>query len=231
MFIVSIVLFMTIVMNVRGYPSIFSVESVGNEVPPYDFPFVSRSQWNARKPNETLPLQTPVPYVVIHHSATPAACYTKEECCIAMRSMQNFHIDGRRWWDIGYHFGVGSDATVYEGRGWSALGAHSLHFNSVSIGICVIGDWTGSLPPADQIKATKSLIAAGVDLGYIRPDYKLVGHRQVRATECPGDALYENIKTWPHYSAFPSSDKDLINVKELPESFRQKYFNKTKSES
>nr|BAF74637.1 peptidoglycan recognition protein-D [Samia ricini] len=230
--ILSIGLFVTIIMNVKAYPSIFSGESVENEVPSYDFPFVSRSQWSARQPNQTLPLKTPVPYVVIHHSYIPAACHTRETCCKAMRSMQNFHMDGHQWWDIGYHFGVSSDGTVYEGRGWSTLGAHALHFNSVSIGICLIGDWRVSLPPADQIKATKSLIAAGVELGYISPQYKLVGHRQVRATECPGDALYENIKTWTHYSAFPSSVKDLIHVKELPESFREELIrNRTKSES
>lgn len=80
---------------------------------------------------------------------------------------------------------------------------------------------TASLPPADQIKATKSLIASGVDLGYVSTDYKLVGHRQVRETDCPGEALYENIKTWEHYSAFPSNVNDLIYVKELPESVRE----------
>ncbi|KOB73993.1 Peptidoglycan recognition protein-D, partial [Operophtera brumata] len=39
-------------------------------------------------------------------------------------------------------FAVGSDGAAYEGRGWKILGAHSKYFNSVSIGICVIGDWT-----------------------------------------------------------------------------------------
>lgn len=39
-------------------------------------------------------------------------------------------------------FAVGSDGAAYEGRGWKTLGAHALHFNTVSIGICVIGNWT-----------------------------------------------------------------------------------------
>lgn len=65
-----------------------------------------------------------------------------------------------------------------------------------------------------------ALIAAGVELGYIKPDYKLVGHRQVRATECPGDALFNDIKTWNHYSPFPQSHTDLLDVVELPESVK-----------
>ncbi|XP_068623386.1 peptidoglycan-recognition protein LB-like isoform X2 [Battus philenor] len=191
-----------------------------NEVPTYDFPFVPRSKWGARKPKQRLPLQAPVPYVVIHHSYIPPACYESAQCKNAMRSMQDFHMDGRGWWDIGYHFAVGSDGVAYEGRGWNILGAHALHFNTVSIGICLIGDWSNSLPPPQQIKTAKSLIAAGVELGYIKPEYKLVGHRQVRNTECPGNTLYQNVKAWDHYVPFPASYKDLIMVEELPENVK-----------
>nr|AXS59128.1 peptidoglycan recognition protein LB [Leguminivora glycinivorella] len=197
-----------------------------NEVVTFDFPYVTRSEWGARPPVETLPLRTPVPYVVIHHSHTPKACYNRQDCIQAMKSMQNFHIDDRHWWDIAYHFGVGSDGVAYEGRGWPILGAHALHFNNISIGICVIGDWSNSTPPAEQIKTVKSLIAAGVDLGYIQPNYKLLGHRQVRDTECPGQTFFDAVKAWDHWSAFPASHEDLVNVPELSEEFREEY-NKT----
>ncbi|XP_073948778.1 peptidoglycan-recognition protein LB-like [Choristoneura fumiferana] len=68
-------------------------ESSENEVVTYDFPYTSRSEWDARPATEVLPLPTPVPYVVIHHSAIPAACYNKQECKAAMKSMQDFHMD------------------------------------------------------------------------------------------------------------------------------------------
>ncbi|XP_063896610.1 peptidoglycan-recognition protein LB [Helicoverpa armigera] len=204
--------------SVLAMPSAFSKDqSLENEVHSYNFPFVTRKQWKARSPVKKTPLQTPVPFVVIHHSYIPAACYDKEQCCAAMRSMQNFHIDDRGWWDIGYSFAVGSDGAAYEGRGWETLGAHALHFNTVSIGICLIGDWRFEVPPAEQRKTAMALIAAGVELGYIKPDYKLVGHRQVRATECPGDALFNEIKTWDHYSPFPNSHLDLLSVEEIPD--------------
>ncbi|KAA5621313.1 N-acetylmuramoyl-L-alanine amidase, partial [Pseudomonas aeruginosa] len=41
-------------------------------------------------------------------------------------------------------------------------------------------------PPQAQLQSVKDLIEAGVRLGHIRSDYKLVGHRQVTPTECPG---------------------------------------------
>lgn len=199
---------------VVGAPRLICQELAGNEVPSYNFPYVRRSQWHARVPKYREPLPVPVPYVVIHHSYTPPACYDASSCQQAMRSMQNFHMDERQWADIGYSFGVGGDGVAYEGRGWDVLGAHSLHFNNFSIGICLIGDWINTVPPLQQLKTAQALIAAGVDLGYIRKDYKLVGHRQVRDTECPGDALYSEIQTWPHYTPYPSSYLDLDKVLE-----------------
>lgn len=50
-----------------------------------------------------------------------------------------------------------------------------------------------------MLKATHDLITYAVDNGYLAPDYVLHGHRQVRATICPGDALFNEIKTWPHF--------------------------------
>ncbi len=42
-----------------------------------------------------------------------------------------------------------------------------------------------------------------MDSGKVSSDYELYGHRQVGAakkkTECPGDNLYKEIKTWEHW--------------------------------
>ncbi|CAH2052125.1 unnamed protein product, partial [Iphiclides podalirius] len=164
------------------------------------FQFVSREEWGARRPFATSNLSHPVPYVVIHHSYLPAACYTREACAGAMRSMQNFHQITQGWVDIGYNFAVGGDGAVYEGRGWNAIGAHAVGFNVKSIGIVLIGDWRAKLPPGNELETVKRLISTGVQLGYIRPDYKLLGHRQVTPTECPGEALYREISTWDRFS-------------------------------
>lgn len=61
-----------------------------------------------------------------------------------MRSYQNLHMDDRGWWDIGYSFLIGEDGNVYEGRGWNYVGAHAPGYNTQSIGICVLGDFSGT---------------------------------------------------------------------------------------
>ncbi|KAJ8712948.1 hypothetical protein PYW08_008252 [Mythimna loreyi] len=166
--------------------------------------FVKREEWGARNPRDTTPLHIPVPLVVIHHTSTVPRCFDREACSDSMRQIQDYHMDVKNWWDIGYNFGVGSDGAVYEGRGWDNLGAQSLHFNEVSIGITLIGNWSLEVPPANQLSAVNALLQAGVDLGYLFPDYQLFGHRDVRDTQCPGDALYQEIQTWPHYTFIQS---------------------------
>lgn len=120
-----------------------------------------------------------------------------------MRSMQSFHQDDRGWNDIGYTFGVGGDGQVYQGRGFNVIGAHAPRYNNRSVGICLIGDWTAELPPPKMLQAVKQLIEYGLTEGRISPEYMLLGHRQVRSTECPGQALYNEISTWPHFVAEP----------------------------
>ena len=51
-----------------------------------------------------------------------------------------------------------------------------------------------------NISAAKNLIACGVQTGRIVSNYKLYGHRDAGNTDCPGDALYALIQTWPKYS-------------------------------
>lgn len=57
------------------------------------------------------------------------------------------------WNDIGYSFAAGGDNRIYTGRGWSAVGAHAPGYNNQSIGICVIGDWSGKLINPDKVVA------------------------------------------------------------------------------
>ncbi|RZB58820.1 Amidase 2 domain containing protein [Asbolus verrucosus] len=164
---------------------------------------ISRDGWGARDPTSTQGMANPVPYVVIHHSESPGACYSKADCIDAMQSMQNYHMDSNGWADIGYSFGVGSDGNAYTGRGWSRVGAHAPGYNSQSIGICLIGNWMNDVPPSQQLQAVHELIQYGVDNGKISSSYKLVGHREVTATDCPGDSLYREIQSWAHYTPNP----------------------------
>lgn len=68
------------------------------------------------------------------------------------------------------------------------------------------------VPTVQQLKTVLNLIEAGVKLGHIKPQYKLVGHRQVRDTLCPGAALFEEVQSWDDYSYFQSAP---VNITEF----------------
>jgi N-acetylmuramoyl-L-alanine amidase len=105
---------------------------------------ISRKEWAARPPKANPGKLPPeVPYAVIHHGGKNENCTTPSGCAAIVRSYQNYHMDFNGWDDIGYNFVVGEDGSVYEGRGWDAVGAHAIPYNSKSIGICFIGDFTG----------------------------------------------------------------------------------------
>nr|ABV60369.1 putative peptidoglycan recognition protein [Phlebotomus papatasi] len=169
---------------------------------------VSRCEWGAAPPKLVETFNGPAPFVIIHHSYIPGECHSSSECIKAMQNMQKFHQNDRGWNDIGYSFGVGGDGNIYMGRGFSVIGAHAPRYNDKSVGICLIGDWREKLPPEKMLQAVQKLIQSGVEEGYIAKNYTLLGHRQVRDTECPGQKLFDEIKTWPHFSPHPSGPND-----------------------
>lgn len=165
--------------------------------------FVERNEWGAQPPSEPLTkLKLPVPYVIISHTATDF-CNTQSQCTFHVRFAQTFHIESRKWSDIAYNFLVGGDGLAYVGRSWDYVGAHSFGFNSRSIGISFIGTFNAVIPPKEQLHAAQKIIELGVEAGKIAPNYKLLGHRQISKTLSPGDALYNIITKWPHWSSDP----------------------------
>jgi len=135
----------------------------------------------------------------VHHTAMDE-CFEKESCVSMVQSVQNFHMDSRKWDDIGYSFLIGEDGRVYEGRGWGVVGAHTLHYNAVAYGFCVMGNFMEKIPNKKAQKAVKAIIKCGVQQGYIHEDYEMFGHRDASCTECPGNQFYNIIQAWPHYS-------------------------------
>ncbi|CAE1322054.1 PGRP [Acanthosepion pharaonis] len=165
---------------------------------------ISRSEWGARRPRDRQSLSTPVKYAVVHHSNTPQ-CLDKPSCIKRMQSIQNFHMNVRRWSDIAYNFLIGGDGNVYEGRGWDTVGAHVIGYNKISIGICVIGNYTEYKPNEISLNALKRMLSCLEFKNKVINKYVLRGHRDLGSTTCPGNKLYRIIKNWHHYYWFKFS--------------------------
>ncbi|EFA12467.1 peptidoglycan-recognition protein 2 [Tribolium castaneum] len=163
---------------------------------------VSRTRWGARTALEVDYALIPVENVVVHHTVTNT-CSTEEECAAILRNIQNFHMENLDFHDIGYNFLVGGDGQIYEGAGWHKVGAHTRGYNSRSLGLGFIGNYTTQLPNKKQIQAAKDFLQCGVELGELGKSFKLFGARQVSATESPGLKLYRELQNWPHFTRSP----------------------------
>uniref|UniRef100_A0A182QID0 Peptidoglycan recognition protein long class n=1 Tax=Anopheles farauti TaxID=69004 RepID=A0A182QID0_9DIPT len=163
---------------------------------------VTRTEWLAQPPRDELTdLKLPVNNVIIAHTATEA-CTTQTKCMYQVKLIQEFHAspDSRNFSDIAYQFLVGGDGNAYEGRGWTKQGAHTKGFNVDSICIAFIGTFIDNAPPISQLSAAKQLIQLGLNGNYLAANYNLYGHRQLAPFESPGKALFDIIKTWPHWT-------------------------------
>jgi N-acetylmuramoyl-L-alanine amidase len=134
----------------------------------------------------------------VHHTET-GGCSNQADCSAICRSIQNYHMNSNGWSDIGYNFLVGGDGNAYEGRGWDRVGAHATNYNSVAIGVSAIGSFMNANPNNAALTAIQQLISCGISLGKLSSNYSLHGHRDGVCTDCPGNALYNTIRTWPRY--------------------------------
>lgn len=71
--------------------------------------------------------------IVVHCADTPATMD------IGVKEIRDWHVNGNKWNDIGYHFVIRRDGTVEEGRDISVIGSHVYGHNKKSIGICLVG--------------------------------------------------------------------------------------------
>ncbi len=119
-----------------------------------------------------------------------------------VRAIYKYHTLSRGWGDIGYNYIIDPLGNIYEGRsgGDGAIGAHSLCFNHGTMGIAIIGNYENNELPEPAFQALVQLIGEKAKKFNINPqgesDFRgkrlgnVFAHRNVRATSCPGDALY-----------------------------------------
>ncbi|XP_068631310.1 peptidoglycan recognition protein-like [Battus philenor] len=159
------------------------------------------SQWSGEDSRRTAVLKTPVQLVVIQHTVSPP-CDTDQVCESIIRGIRVHHIVDLEFTDIGNSFLIGGNGRVYEGAGWHRVGAHTRGYNDKAISISFIGNFINEIPTPEALQAAQDLIACGVNSKLIAEDYDLVGHRQLSATQSPGDSLQDLIETWPHWKKY-----------------------------
>lgn len=168
---------------------------------------MERSRWAARPPrdpNNAIPLRNLPELMVIHHTNT-RACASHGSCQNQMRSLQNAHFHAG-YNDISYNFLIGSNGFVYEGRGWQIESESAPGVTNRALTIAFFGVFETFLPDERAMNSLLALLKCGVKHRHIPDTYRIIGHRQLRDTSCPGDNLFRFIQTWPRFEPNPLLD-------------------------
>ncbi|XP_017122119.1 peptidoglycan-recognition protein LC isoform X6 [Drosophila elegans] len=164
--------------------------------------FVERQQWLAQPPQKTVPdLQQPVKMVIVLPTNSDN-CTTQAQCVFRVRLRQSFDIESVQEDDIVFNFLIGGDGNVYVGRGWDQVGAHMPGYNSKSLSLAYIGSFQTLKPSDKQLSVTRLLLAKGVKLGKLDPNYRLTAASKLEPslTQYKADALYQSFGNWTHWS-------------------------------
>ncbi len=167
---------------------------VGNlpRAPGKGYVLVKRSQWTRVAPRSDARAIGKVTRLTVHHTSEHGGLVGIPDIEVVKR-IENYHRNGRKWCAIGYHYLIGKDGRVYEGRPANLQGAHVLSENENNIGISMIGDFNEKLPNAQQMSALQSFLD-DTRKRYGVPKSRIYGHRDLNRSKCPGDVLYNWLK-------------------------------------
>ena len=174
----------------------------------------NRAQWGA---NESLRRAAPVYGKIVMgfvHHTVDSNSYTAAQVPAMIRGIYAYHVQSLGWDDIGYNFLVDRFGRTWEGRyggmNRAVVGAQTLNYNEVSMGVSAIGNYDIAAVPQAMTNAYKAIFAwkfslAGIPANGIVPSprppswssatyfQRISGHRDGFQTACPGRYLYAKL--------------------------------------
>ena len=131
--------------------------------------------------------------IIVHCSAT------REGENFDVAEIRRWHVEGRGWSDIGYHFYIDLYGNIHKGRDIAKMGAHCKGHNRNSIGICYCGgvEADGKTPKDTRLDCQiEALLCVLRTLKAMYPNAVIHSHKDFANKACPSfDATneYENL--------------------------------------
>lgn len=181
----------------------------------------SRAEWGAdetwaRDCDTTDQLRS----VIVHHTAG-STTYSRSESAQQVRGIYAYHTRTLGWSDIGYNVLVDKYGQIFEGRRGGLEkhvdGAHAYGYNYGSFGISVLGTYQTERVPTTALHSVARLAAWKLNGGFVEGVHetatyrvtasnvrysgqtvdlpRVIGHRDVNYTDCPGNAFYSQFTT------------------------------------
>ena len=129
--------------------------------------------------------------IIVHCSAT------REGENYTVDTIRSWHVDGRGWSDIGYHFYIDLYGEIHKGRDIAKIGAHCKGQNRNSIGICYCGgvEADGKTPKDTRLDCQKEALTAVLrTLKAMYPEAVIHSHNDFARKACPSFNATEEYK-------------------------------------
>ena len=129
--------------------------------------------------------------IIVHCSAT------REGENYSVDTIRSWHVDGRGWSDIGYHFYIDLYGEIHKGRDIARIGAHCKGQNRNSIGICYCGgvEADGKTPKDTRLDCQKEALTAVLrTLKAMYPEAVIHSHNDFARKACPSFDATEEYK-------------------------------------
>ena len=125
--------------------------------------------------------------IVVHHTGDP------EDDDLSAEEIHRIHQIGNGWAGIGYHYVIRKNGQVEIGRPDWAVGSHAYGYNSHTIGVHVCGNFEIAEPTQYQLESLAYLLGWLCDEYNLNPREDIVAHRDLMATACCGENLYNQL--------------------------------------
>lgn len=147
----------------------------------------------------TLYKRSTTKYIVIHHTASTSD--------LTIKDIERIHLN-EDYAGVGYHFFIDKKGIIWRGRPIDTIGSHALPINSISVGVCVSGNFVIEQPNQKQLDSLKEIINF---LKQKYPNAVIISHSQVKETkECKDEA--ERTGNELSYYATACCGKNLISL-------------------
>jgi hypothetical protein len=127
-----------------------------------------------------------ITHVTLHHTGDAQILRPTDDPAQRLRNLQAWGARDRNWWDVPYHFLMGLDGTVFEGRDWRFMGETNTSYNPGGhFLISIIGNYDKQEPTPAQLEAIADLMAWALKR-FDLPIDRIGGHYHYADTGCPG---------------------------------------------
>lgn len=143
--------------------------------------------------------------IIVHHSGGTQANPLADTSHHTANGMEVQHLS-LGWDGLGYHYVIHKDGQIWMGRPEHRNGAHTVDYNTKSIGICLSGNFDLTLPSKEQENTLPGLIQA-IKSRYTAISNNIFPHRKFSNKTCYGERLSDD---WAKNLSISEDPKEKI---------------------